>query len=130
MALLIILQIVTVCYAQQSTSVEAAPVLLDAKAFQAKLAKEKGAVLLDVRTPAEVQEGVIPGATAIDYKAPDFTSRISKLDKNKPYFVYCKGGGRSARAVEEMNRLGFKKLYALKEGYDDWLESGLPTRKP
>ncbi len=70
------------------------------KTFKDKVASAgANAVLLDVRTPEEVAEGIIPGAVNIDFRAPDFAEKIAELDKDKTYFVYCKVGGRSAKAI-------------------------------
>ena len=104
--------------------------VLDAKAFKEKLSEDQNAVLLDVRTPAEVAEGIIPGAVVIDFTAPDFAGKISALDKDKDYFVYCKGGGRSAKTASLMETSGFKKIYNLQGGYDGWVENGFETAKP
>lgn len=96
---------------------------LDVEKFDEMLSSEKDAVLLDVRTPTEVADGAIPGAVNIDFTAPDFMEKITALDKEKTYFVYCKAGGRSARAIEQMKGSGFTKLYNLKGGYDAWIEN-------
>jgi rhodanese-related sulfurtransferase len=100
---------------------------LDVKKFNEMISADKDAVLLDVRTPKEVADGMIPGAIVIDFTAPDFAGKISELDKEKTYFVYCKAGGRSSRAIEQMNGVGFKKLYNLEGGYDAWLEDANGT---
>lgn len=89
--ILILFQATVFTYAQQSGATSKSPEILDAKTFQAKLAKRPGAILLDVRTAVEVEAGVIPGAIVIDYNAPNFSTKIETLDKSKPYFVYCKG---------------------------------------
>ena len=115
---------------QEGSSVSEAGATLDAKAFKEKLASEPNAVLLDVRTPGEVAEGVIPGAVMIDFSAPDFQEKISALDKEKSYFVYCKGGGRSSKTVDQMKTVGFTKLYNLEGGYDAWVGSGFETVIP
>jgi len=96
---------------------------LDIKKFNEMLSSDQHAVLLDVRTPKEVADGMIPGAIAIDFTAPDFADKISGLDKDKTYFVYCKAGGRSSRAIDQMKGVGFRKLYNLEGGYDAWLEN-------
>lgn len=105
----------------------AEPTSLDVKKFNEMRATEKNAVLLDVRTPSEVAEGMIPGAIVIDFTAPDFSNKISALDKDKTYFVYCKAGGRSSRAVEQMKGAGFKRLYNLEGGYDAWVQDANVT---
>ena len=74
-----------------------------------------------MRTPGEVSEGYIDGATLfIDYNGSNFDSKISKLDKSKSYIIYCHSGGRSARAFELMASKGFKKLYNLEGGISGW----------
>lgn len=86
-----------------------------------KLAKDPYTVIIDVRTPGEVSEGYIDGATLfIDYNGSNFDSKISKLDKSKSYIIYCRSGGRSARASELMASKGFKKLYNLEGGISGW----------
>mgnify|MGYP000008649364 FL=1 len=86
------------------------------------LMKTAGAQLIDVRTAKEYAQGKISGAVNIDYFSSNFTTAISKLDKSKIILVYCAAGGRSASAAKEFKKLGFKKVYELKGGYDHWKE--------
>lgn len=106
------------------------PVTLDAKTFRERSATEPNAVILDVRTPEEVKQGTLPGAKVLDFRASDFADKLKALDKNKTYFVYCKGGGRSSRTVDLMKSSGFKHIHELKDGYDGWVEAGYPVKKP
>lgn len=79
------------------------------------------AVLLDVRTEEEFNQGRIPGAINIDiYKGQGFVYKVDELDKNKKYYVYCKAGGRSQQACSIMNELGFESAYNLVGGIMDW----------
>lgn len=84
------------------------------------LAKGGKTQILDVRTPAEVAAGTIAGATVIDIYDPAFMDKVQSLDKNLPTFVYCKVGGRSAKACTQMSEAGFTQLYNLAGGYDIW----------
>jgi rhodanese-related sulfurtransferase len=84
------------------------------------IAENKSLVIIDVRTPGEVSQGIIPGAKVIDINNPDFEKLIAALDKAQPTLVYCKAGGRSKRACDIMNKQGFMQLYNLEEGYDSW----------
>jgi len=89
--------------------------------WTSKLHADKNAVILDVRTPDEVAEGIIPNAIVIDiYKGQGFISEVEKLDTSKNYYVYCKMGGRSAQACGVMNQLGFKNAYNLIGGFSQW----------
>ena len=87
------------------------------------------AVVLDVRTPEEFAKGHIPGAKLIDFKASDFTARIEKLDKSKRYLVHCAVGGRSAKAAEQMVKLGFPNVVNLDGGMKAWEAAGKPVEK-
>lgn len=88
--------------------------------FRALLESDEDIVLLDVRTPAETARGVIATARQIDYQAADFKDQIAALDRDKTYLVYCQSGGRSARAANLMQELGFPTIYELKNGYSRW----------
>ncbi|RZJ69741.1 rhodanese-like domain-containing protein [Flavobacterium sp.] len=89
--------------------------------WQEKLQNDPNAVILDVRTEDEWNDGIIPGAINIDiYKGQGFIYEVDQLDKNKNYFVYCKAGGRSAQACAIMNQLGFPTTYNLVGGFSQW----------
>ena len=86
-----------------------------------ELSKSTNGVILDVRTAIEVEDGKIPGATNIDiFKAQEFIDALEKLDKNLPYFVYCKAGSRSAQACAVMHQMGFEYTYNLDGGFSEW----------
>lgn len=86
-----------------------------------KLENDPNAVILDVRTEEEWNEGIIPNAILNDiYKGQGFLYRLDELDKTKNYYVYCKAGGRSAQACAIMNELGFKNTYNLLGGFSNW----------
>ena len=49
-----------------------------------QLENDNNAFILDVRTPEEVEEGYIPGATNIDiYLGQEFVDELEKLDKKE-----------------------------------------------
>ncbi len=93
---------------------------VDATEFKA-LIEAGGGVLVDVRTPGEFSEGYIEGAKNIDFNSPSFQEELGKLDKNKPVYVYCAVGGRSARAMSVMVDMGFTEVYNLIGGYGGWI---------
>jgi phage shock protein E len=67
-------------------------------------------VLIDVRTPAEFATGHLEGAVNIDVQSPDFEARITQLDPEGDYVVYCRSGNRSGQAITRMEALGFSDL--------------------
>jgi rhodanese-related sulfurtransferase len=100
---------------------------LSAKEAEAQIRARKP-VILDIRTPGEFRSGHIQEAINIDFYN-GFTSSISKLDKSKPYFIYCRSGSRSSAALGIMESMGFTSLLHLEYGILDWEEAGLPLTK-
>lgn len=77
----------------------------------------KDVQLVDVRTPDEYSGGHIENALNINIYDQDFAQKISKLDKDKPVYIYCRSGARSQSAASQMKDLGFKSIIDLKGGY-------------
>lgn len=84
------------------------------------LAKEKGWVVLDVRTPEEFSQGHVPGAININVHEEDAYNRIGKLDKDAKYIVYCRTRNRSNQAADYMIKNGFKTVYQMTDGIVGW----------
>ncbi|MDR6967806.1 rhodanese-related sulfurtransferase [Flavobacterium arsenatis] len=86
-----------------------------------QLEADTNAVILDVRTEDEWNDGFIENAINIDiYKGQGFIYAVEELDKSKNYYVYCKAGGRSQQACDVMNQLGFENTYNLVGGMLQW----------
>lgn len=89
--------------------------------WKTQLDNDTNAVVLDVRTDAEVAEGIIPNAIQINiYEGQGFIYKLEELDKSKNYYVYCRSGNRSGQACAIMNQLGFKNAYNLVGGILEW----------
>lgn len=89
--------------------------------WKIKLENDPNAVILDVRTEDEWNEGIIPNAVLNDiYKGQGFLYKLDELDKSKSYYVYCKAGSRSAQACSIMNQMGFETTYNLEGGFMKW----------
>lgn len=76
--------------------------------------------LIDVRTPAEFEEGKIAHAINMNVNEESFKDKVKDLDKNTPVYLYCRSGGRSMKAAEILKDLGFQKIYNLEGGYMNW----------
>lgn len=85
--------------------------------------------LVDVRTEEEYRSGRIKNAQNICITGDDFIAKAEKLDKNKPVYLYCKVGGRSAKAAEVLKEMGFKIIYDMTGGMEEWSEKGFETDK-
>ena len=68
---------------------------------------ENGAVLLDVRSEAELEEsGRFPDSVNIPLN--DLRDRVNELDKDKTYVISCRSGQRSYIGERLLKQLGFK----------------------
>lgn len=93
--------------------------------FQTAIEKE-GGIILDVRTPQEVSSGAIENASTIDFYDHDFERKISKIQKEKTVYVYCKSGGRSSQAAKLLVKSGQAKVVNLSGGIMAWQATQLP----
>ena len=94
------------------------------KEFAEKLKADPGAQLIDVRTPEEYAGEHLDKAANINWNGDNFEKEVTKLDKSKPVFVYCKVGGRSGQAANKLHELGFSHVYDLKGGIMKWNSEG------
>ncbi len=86
-----------------------------------QLASDDNAVILDVRTEAEVDEGYIPNMKLLDIQNPGaFMEETKEMDASKNYYVYCRSGGRSGQACAILNSLGFNNTFNLMGGFMEW----------
>ena len=74
-----------------------------------KFRQTPNAILLDVRTEEEYSETHIEGSTNLPLQKIEMATSII-TDKNKPLFVYCRSGVRSAKAVEILKRMGYTNV--------------------
>lgn len=100
--------------------------VLPADEFISKYKSTEHALLLDVRTEQEVSEGTAADAVNIVYDEA-FASKLDSL-KNQPIFVYCKAGGRSAKAATILREKGYTEVYEVKGGFEQLKEAGLPVK--
>ena len=82
--------------------------------------------ILDVREPNEYQINRIAGSMLMPLG--DVPRRYAELDPDTDMVVHCKMGGRSAKAVEFLRSVGFKKALNLKGGILDWIDKVDPTQ--
>ena len=81
--------------------------------------------LLDVREPHELEISHLEGATLIPLG--QLASRLSELNSAEEMVVFCKGGTRSARALDLLRSAGFRKVKNLKGGINAWAKEVDPS---
>lgn len=68
----------------------------------------KGAIILDVRTKEEWDEG--HDERAVFLPLQELQSRVEELDKSKPIVAVCRSGVRSGEAAKFLRSLGFDAI--------------------
>ena len=82
--------------------------------------------IVDVREDNEVAIGRIPNS--IHIPLGQILNRMNEIDSSRETVVHCKVGGRSARAIDAMQRSGFQgKLVNLKGGILRWSDEVDPS---
>ena len=84
-------------------------------------------VIIDVRDKDEWDEGHIPGATHLSRGTIEFDIEEKVPDTNAMIICHCGGGGRSALAVESLQKMGYKNVRSMAGGFKAWKAAGLPT---
>ena len=87
-------------------------------------AHHDGAIVIDVREPAEYATGHVSGAKPIPLGA--VAARAGELPRGVPVYVICAGGARSLTAAEQLIRAGVDAR-SVAGGTSAWLRAGHPV---
>ncbi|MEE1132287.1 MAG: rhodanese-like domain-containing protein [Caryophanon sp.] len=85
--------------------------------LQQKLQAGETCHVVDVREAAEYANGHIPGSMNMPLSLLEF--RMHELQKNKPYFIICQAGGRSAQATALLQAQGYD-VTNVAGGMNEW----------
>jgi rhodanese-related sulfurtransferase len=100
----------------------------DAEATSGKI------VLVDIRTPGEwAQTGVAPNATPLDMTSSKFSEDLGSLiaaNPDKMVTFICRSGQRSGRLAQILEANGLQNIADVKGGMNEWVNEGLPVKKP
>jgi molybdopterin/thiamine biosynthesis adenylyltransferase len=83
-----------------------------------------GALVIDVREPAEWDSGHVAGA--VHLPLAQVPARIWEVapDRDVPVLLYCAVGSRSALAASAMAQIGYTRLANLEAPIEGWAEAG------
>ena len=84
-------------------------------------------LVLDVREPAEFEQGHVPGAVSIPQA--DLALRLDELPRERELLVVCAGGTRSLRAAKFLKQVGFPNVTNMQGGTSGWIAAGHPTER-
>ena len=115
----------------QQLVAEAKAQIGDIDATSAAQRVNAGAVVIDVREPAEFDAGRLPNAVNIPRGVLEFKTgdHPALANKDAEILLYCKTGGRSALAALNLQRLGYTKPVSLAGGFEAWANAGQPVVK-
>ncbi len=85
--------------------------------------------LIDIREDFEWEEGRIRGATHIGRGILERDIKQIIPDKNAFIVLYCGGGYRTALSADNLQRMGYKRVYSMAGGWHEWEERGFPTER-
>lgn len=94
---------------------------LSQQKWSEQLENDDNAVILDVRSEGEMEEGHIEGAILMDiHQSARFMEKAKEMDPSKNYYIYCHSGARSGQACAIFNSIGIKNAYNLMGGIMLW----------
>ena len=94
---------------------------LTASQLRERRSNVDGVVLVDVRDPGEVADGMIESALHIQLAS--LLEGAKTLDPKSPTVVYCAGGYRSSIAASTLRSLGFADVSDIVGGFGAWRQS-------
>jgi rhodanese-related sulfurtransferase len=119
--------LVGICFSCNNSNTKGQVQMVSAVQVYEAVYGEDSLQLVDVRTADEYQVSHLKNAQNICVTSTDFKEKVAGLDKEKPVYVYCKKGGRSAKAATILKEMGFTKVYDLQGGLTSWQQEGLET---
>ncbi|GAB6156675.1 rhodanese-like domain-containing protein [Desulfosporosinus burensis] len=102
-----------IIWAYMKSSAEVKKLRIDPAEAKKRLDKEKGIILLDVRTREEYIENHIPKSTLIPLNVLRMEASKKLPDKQATIFLYCRSGNRSRTAGKMLLKQGYTNVFDL-----------------
>jgi rhodanese-related sulfurtransferase len=95
---------------------------------KARLDRGETFCLVDVREESEWARDHIPGATYLGKGIIERDIERSVPDTGAEIVLYCGGGFRSALVADNLQKMGYTRVYSMDGGIRGWRERGFPLR--
>jgi adenylyltransferase/sulfurtransferase len=92
----------------------------------ARIDREPGLVVLDVREKEEFREGHLGKALSLPRGFLEMRVEETVADKKTPILAYCAGGTRSLIAARTLKEMGYTNVVSMSGGFTAWKNAGLP----
>jgi rhodanese-related sulfurtransferase len=107
---------------------------VDMAGYLAAVKDPKGALIVDVREPAEYAADHVPGSINIprgllEYQIYKAMGYPNKVDTNRAIYVQCASGGRATLATAALKEIGFTHPIAVIINWYDWVGKDYPNEK-
>ncbi len=89
----------------------------------------KGAMVIDVRSPESYQAGHIVNSRNVAHDALGSDKVITKKQKTKTFLTVCDDGSNSGKAANVLREAGYQNSFSLKGGLKSWQAENLPLVK-
>ena len=96
---------------------------------KAKLDRSEKFLLIDVREESEYAADHLPGAVHLGKGIIERDVEDRVPDQNTPIVLYCGGGFRSALAADNLQKMGYTRVFSMDGGIRGWREKGFTLTK-
>lgn len=101
---------------------------MDSETLRACLQAGEDLALIDIRTDAELIQGMLPNAAHLPMHL--IPLRMGELPKDKPVVLYCRSGARSYHACAYLLQHGYPNFINLRGGIIAWAVKGFDLERP
>jgi molybdopterin/thiamine biosynthesis adenylyltransferase/rhodanese-related sulfurtransferase len=109
---------------------EARAAVREVSTGEAELARDRGAILVDVREDSEWEQGHIEGARHVSKSYIEQEIEAAAPDHDQPVVLYCAGGIRSLFAGQTLQDMGYSDVASMRGGFQAWKSEGRPFATP
>ena len=82
--------------------------------------------LIDTREESEFARGHLPHARPLSKGIIERDIETAIPDRGAPIVLYCGGGFRSALAADNLQKMGYTRVFSMDGGVRDWRQKGYP----
>jgi len=101
---------------------------IEASELKARLDAGEGIELLDIRSDAEIAQGILPNSEHLPMHL--IPLRMHDLPKDREVVLYCRSGARSYHACAFLAQQGVQNVLNLRGGIIAWARSGYDIAAP